>query len=145
MASELIIIIINKNKDIAYFHCGDDGNEPGWDQLSTSPLVSNHPQCFHVYDDRVGSLMNNEQITVVATESGQKMDVVVFSKRVDMIKVVIGEGVHSVTCELTPTGNGQAYAGSVMGREIVYQHSRDQVQADIDKANPELRKSNRRR
>jgi len=89
--------------------------------------------------------MTDEKITVVATESGQEMDVVVFSKRANLIQVVIGEGVHSVTCDLTPTGNGQAYAGSVMGRELVYQHSREQVQADIDKANPELRRSNRRR
>jgi hypothetical protein len=33
-----------------------------------------------------------------------------------------------------------AYAGSVMGREIVYERSRAQVQADIDKLNPALRK-----
>jgi DUF2075 family protein len=41
---------------------------------------------------------------------------------------------------LTPTRNGLAYAGSVMGREIVYERSRAQVQADIDKLNPTLRK-----
>jgi hypothetical protein len=28
-----------------------------------------------------------------------------------------------------------------MGREIVYERSREQVQADIDRANPALRKS----
>jgi hypothetical protein len=54
--------------------------------------------------------------------------------------VVIGEGVHSVRCTLVPTRNGMAYAGSVMGREIVYERSRDQVKADIDRLNPSLRK-----
>jgi len=70
------------------------------------------------------------------------MDVVVLSKRASAIQVVIGTGVHSVKCELTPTRNGLAYAGSVMGREIVYERSRDQVQADIDRLNP--REFNRR-
>jgi DUF2075 family protein len=45
---------------------------------------------------------------------------------------------------LTPTRNGLAYAGSVMGREIVYERSREQVQADIDKLNPNLRRPSRR-
>jgi len=31
-----------------------------------------------------------------------------------------------------------------MGREIVYERSRDQVQADIDKLNPHMRKPGRR-
>jgi len=58
-------------------------------------------------------------ITVVNTESGQSMDVV----------------------DLTPTKNGQAYAGNVMGREIVYHRSREQVQADLDRVNPALKVS----
>jgi len=88
--------------------------------------------------------MNSEKIKVRVTESGQTMDVVVYSKRADGIQVVIGEGIHCVKCELTPTRNGLAYAGSVMGREIVYERSREQVQADIDRINPSLRKSRRR-
>jgi hypothetical protein len=88
--------------------------------------------------------MNIEKIKVRITESGQTMDVVVFSKRADAIQVVIGEGVHNVKCELAPTRNGLAYAGSVMGREIVYERSRELVQADIDKLNPALRKYTRR-
>jgi len=59
-------------------------------------------------------------------------------------KVVLGEGIHSVKCELTPTRNGRAYAGTVMGREIVYERGREQVQADIDRLNPTVRKSGRR-
>ena len=89
--------------------------------------------------------MNDEKIRVRVTETGQTMDVVVLSKRADRIEVVFGEGVHSVRCALTPTRTGLAYAGSVMGREIVYERSREQVQADIDRLNPALRQSSRRR
>jgi CheY-like chemotaxis protein len=42
-------------------------------------------------------------------------------------------------CELTPTRTGAAYVGSALGREIVYERSRDQVQADIDRLNPAMR------
>jgi hypothetical protein len=85
-----------------------------------------------------------EKITVRVTETRQTLEVVVFSKRADLIEVVIGEGVHNMKCALTPTRNGLAYAGSVMGREIVYERSREQVQADIDRLNPNLRKPGRR-
>jgi hypothetical protein len=84
--------------------------------------------------------MNAEKIKV-RTESGQTMEVVVLSKRANGIEVVLGEGIHNVKCTLSPTRNGMAYAGSVMGRELVYERSRDQVQADIDMLNPTLRKS----
>jgi hypothetical protein len=85
--------------------------------------------------------MQTEKITVRATQSGQTMEVVVYSKTARRIEVVLGEGVHSVKCELTPTRNGMAYSGSIMGREIVYERSPEQVQADIDRLNPALRKS----
>ena len=88
--------------------------------------------------------MNDEKIKVRVTETGHTMDVVVLSKRADRIEVVLGEGVHSVRCALTPTRTGLAYAGSVMGREIVYERGREQVQSDIDRLNPTVRKSNRR-
>ncbi|MCH7695674.1 MAG: hypothetical protein IIB73_05175 [Proteobacteria bacterium] len=87
--------------------------------------------------------MKNETITVTNTESGQSMDVVVLNKRANQITVVIGEGIHSVQCDLTPSKNGQAYVGSVMGREIVFNRSREQVQADLDHVNPALKKSRR--
>ena len=95
---------------------------------------------------RIGAdgLMNIEKIKVRATETGQTMDVVVFSRRAELIQVVLGEGVHSVKCDLTPTRNGLAYAGSVMGREIVYERSRKQVEADLDTLNPILRNPRRR-
>lgn len=84
--------------------------------------------------------MINEKITVRHTETGKTMEVVVFSKRAEAIEVVIGEGMHSMKCVLTPTRNGMAYAGTILGREIVYEKSRDRVKADIDLANPSLRK-----
>ena len=83
--------------------------------------------------------MISEKITV-RMENGRTMDVVVLSKHATGIQIVLGEGVHNVKCNLAPTRNGLAYAGSVMGREVVYERSRDQVQADIDRANPALRK-----
>jgi len=88
--------------------------------------------------------MNTEKITVRVTESGQTLDVVVFSKRADRIQIVLGEGIHNVKCALTPTRNGLAYVGNVMGREIVYVRSREQVQADIDRLNPALHGPRRR-
>ena len=88
--------------------------------------------------------MNDEKIKVRITESGQTLDVVVLNKRAERIEVVLGEGTHSVRCALTPTRTGQAYAGSALGREIVYERSRGQVQADIDRLNPNVKKTNRR-
>jgi hypothetical protein len=83
--------------------------------------------------------MNDERIKL-RTESGQLIEVVVLSKRAEVIEVVIGQGVHSVRCQLTPTRNGRAYAGTVMGREVIYERSPADVQADIDRLNPHLRK-----
>jgi hypothetical protein len=83
--------------------------------------------------------MNIEKIKVRVTETGQTMDVVVLNKRASGIQVVLGEGIHSVKCELNPTRNGHAFAGSVMGREIVYERSPAQVQADLDLLNPHVR------
>ncbi len=87
--------------------------------------------------------MTDEKIKVRITETRQFMEVVVLNKRADRIEVVLGEGAHSVRCALTPTRTGQAYVGSVMGREIVYERSREQVQADVEKLNPAVRKSSR--
>lgn len=81
----------------------------------------------------------------VRMENGQMLEVVVLNKRAEHIEVVLGEGVHSVKCSLSPTRNALAYAGSVMGREIVYERSREQVQADLDRVNPLLRQSSRKR
>ncbi len=89
--------------------------------------------------------MESEKIEVRATDSGNTLEVAVFSKRVDRIEVVLGEGIHNVKCVLTPTRNRLAYAGTAMGREIVYERTPEQVKADIDRLNPALRKPRRRR
>ena len=78
--------------------------------------------------------MNDEKIQVRVTSSGQKLDVVVLNKGLDKIQIVLGEGVHSVRCDLMPTRTGSAYVGNAMGREIVYECSRDEVKAALARA-----------
>ena len=78
--------------------------------------------------------MTDEKIQVRVTSSGQLLDVVVLNKRLDSIQIVLGEGVHSVRCDLVPTRNGAAYVGNVRGREIVYERSRENVKADLARA-----------
>ncbi|MGQ0511889.1 MAG: hypothetical protein ACT4P9_14900 [Betaproteobacteria bacterium] len=85
--------------------------------------------------------MVTEKLKVRITETGQQIEVVLFSRHASSIQVVIGTGEHSMKCTLSPTRNEMAYAGSIMGREIVYERSKAQVQADIDKLNPTLRPS----
>lgn len=80
--------------------------------------------------------MNAEKIKVRITDTGKTMDVAVLSKRAEWIEVVLGEGIHSVKCQLTPTRNGMAYAGSAMGREIVYERTQAQVKAELELFNP---------
>ena len=92
----------------------------------------------------IGDFMNDERITIRVTATGQTLDVVVLSKRVDAIEVVLGEGVHSVRCRLTPTRNGMAYVGNAMGREIVYERARGQVQADLERVNAFVDRGKRR-
>lgn len=82
--------------------------------------------------------MTDEKIKL-KMENGQIIEVVVFSKRADAIEVVIGEGIHNMKCTLTPTRNGMAYVGSIKGRELVYERSRDKVKADIEMHNPNVR------
>jgi hypothetical protein len=84
--------------------------------------------------------MHTDKIKVRITDTGKTMDVVVLNKRVEFIDVVLGEGIHNVKCQLTPTRNGMAYAGSAMGREIVYERSREQVKAELELLNPTVRK-----
>jgi hypothetical protein len=87
--------------------------------------------------------MDNEKITVRVTDTGKALELAVLNKRAERIEVVLGEGVHSVRCVLTPTRNALAYAGNALGREIIYERSRADVQADIDRLNPAFRRSSR--
>ena len=80
--------------------------------------------------------MDSEKIRV-KTETGQTIEVVVLSKHADRIEVVIAE---SVRCVLTPTRNKLAYAGSVRGRELVYERSCADVQAELLKRDPHRRR-----
>jgi len=86
--------------------------------------------------------VKRETIAIRATETGQTMEVVVLSKRADRIQVILGDGTHTVFCELKPTRDEGAYVGNAMGREIVYERSRAQVEADIDRRGPLLGDSN---
>ncbi len=88
--------------------------------------------------------MSEQKIDVRVTETDQLMAVTVYSKRPDLIEVVLGEGVHSVKCELTLNANGNAYVGSAMGREIVYERNREDVEADIAVETHDYRDSRRR-
>jgi hypothetical protein len=78
--------------------------------------------------------MNAEKIQVRITSSRQTIEVVVLDKRLDRIQVVLGEGVHSVRCDLMPSRSGTVYVGNAKGREIVYERSLDEVKADLARA-----------
>ena len=80
--------------------------------------------------------MESEKIEL-KTETGQTLEAVVLSKHADRIEVVIAE---SLRCSLTPTRNQLAYAGSIRGREVVYERSVAQVKAEIDKRDPRRRR-----
>src|SRR5512138_2808621 len=76
------------------------------------------------------------------TKDGIALDAVVLSMRPDRIHVILGEGTHSIFCELKPTADAHAYVGNAMGRDVVYDRSRAQVEADIAKRAPHLGDSN---
>jgi hypothetical protein len=78
--------------------------------------------------------MNAEKIQVRVTSTGHILEVVVLDKRLDRIQVVLGEGVHSVRCDLMPSRSGTVYVGNAMGREIVYERSREDVKDDLARA-----------
>lgn len=80
--------------------------------------------------------MENEKIKL-KTEAGQTIEAVVLDKHADRIDVVIAE---SVRCSLTPTRNQLAYVGSVRGREVTYERSRAEVEAEIAKRDPGRRR-----
>ena len=56
-------------------------------------------------------MAKTETITVRMTSSGDTTQVTVLRKRVELIQVVLGTGVHSVQCDLKPTRNGLGYGG----------------------------------
>jgi hypothetical protein len=80
--------------------------------------------------------METEKIKL-KTEAGQSFEAVVLSKHADRIDVVIGE---SVRCSLTPTRTQLAYVGNVRGREVTYERSRADVEAELAKRDPNRRR-----
>ena len=72
-----------------------------------------------------------ETITLRAKGADQAMEGLVLSKRADRIQIMLHEGPHSVFCELKPTADARAYVGTSLGRDIVYDRSRAEVEADI--------------
>ena len=80
--------------------------------------------------------MESEKIEL-KTEAGQVIEAVVLSKHADRIDVVIAE---SVRCSLTPTRNQLAYVGNVRGREVTYERSRADVEAELAKHDPNRRR-----
>lgn len=75
--------------------------------------------------------MHKTDKITVQTETGQSLDVIVTSIKADAIWILIGEGPHSSKCKLEPTRNSLAYAGSIMGREIIYERSVKGVREEI--------------
>ena len=80
--------------------------------------------------------MESEKVQL-KTETGQLIEAVVLSKHADRIDVVIAE---SVRCSLTPTRNQLAYVGSIRGREVTYERSRAEVEAELHKRDPHRRR-----
>jgi hypothetical protein len=80
--------------------------------------------------------MESEKIKL-KTEAGQFVEAVVLNKHADRIDVVIAE---SVRCSLMPTRNGLAYVGNVRGRELTYERSRKDVEAELAKHDPGRRR-----
>jgi len=74
--------------------------------------------------------MQSERIKL-RSESDKILEAEVVSKSIDGIWIALGEGLHNIKCKLVPTNNRLAYAGSIMGREIVYERSVKQVASDI--------------
>jgi hypothetical protein len=81
--------------------------------------------------DRTTGTAQRQTITLRTKGGGQTIEARVLSKRADRIQVMLNEGAHSVFCELKPTPDGLSYVGTSLGRDMVYERSRAQVEADV--------------
>lgn len=90
-----------------------------------------HRSPLHPPADRKAEDPQWETIKLRAKAGDQAVEVLVLSKRPDRIQIMLHEGPHSVFCELKPTPDARAYVGTSLGRDIVYEHSRADVVADI--------------
>ena len=85
----------------------------------------------HPASDGNDAQTQTETITLRTRLGDQRTDVLVLSKQADRIQIMLQEGGHSLFCELKPTPDGLAYSGTSLGREILYERSRKNVEADI--------------
>lgn len=81
----------------------------------------------------------DRQITVRNTEDGTEHKFVVLSMSPRSIRIVVGEGKHSMICTLTPNRMNTAFAGSIAGRELVYERSPDAVKRELEQLNPRVK------
>ncbi len=85
-----------------------------------------------------------EKIWVKITETESLVEAVVFDKKRDRIQIVLGAGTHALKVTMRPNKMESAYVANAGGRrEIVYERSCDEVQKDIDRLNPELKRFRR--
>lgn len=85
-----------------------------------------------------------EKIWVKITETESLVEAVVYDKKQDRIQIVLGSGTHALKVTMLPNKMRSAYVANAGGRrEIVYERSCDEVQADIDRLNPELKRFRR--
>jgi hypothetical protein len=94
-----------------------------------SPATMGRPPLRH--PDRKSELAERETIALRTKDGYHAIDARVLSKRPDRIQIMLHEGAHTVFCELKPTADALAYVGVSLGREIVYERSRAEVEADV--------------
>ncbi len=68
---------------------------------------------------------------MIKVETGQELEAHVMTYKEDVIWVMVGKGDQSARCKLVPTRNRLAYFGSIMGREIIYERSVQQVRDEL--------------
>ena len=75
--------------------------------------------------------MKKDDKIKVETESGQMIEVTITSMTPETIWVLVGDGPHASKCKLEPTRNKLAYAGSIMGRELIFSCSVEDVRQSL--------------
>ena len=88
------------------------------------------------YPDRHSEVAERETIALRTKDGYHAIDAQVLSKQADRIHIMLNEGAHSVFCELKPTPDALAYVGTSLGREVIYERSRAQVEADVAQSGP---------
>jgi len=76
------------------------GPRSGWPRTGASKICSTQAKACAWPGEDQGA----------RTETGQTLDVVSTASAPERIEIVLGEGIHNVKCELTPTRMGLSYA-----------------------------------